>query len=33
VSGEFVSPRATFDTAVDNTLAAAVVAEQLPPLD
>jgi hypothetical protein len=33
VSGGFVSPGATFETAVDNTLAAAVVAEQLPPLD
>jgi NitT/TauT family transport system substrate-binding protein len=32
VSGGFVSPGATFETAVDNTLAAAVVAEQLPPL-
>ena len=33
VSGGFVSPGATFETAVDNTLAASVVAEQLPPLD
>ena len=33
VSGGFVSPGATFETAVDNTLAAAVAAEQLPPLD
>jgi hypothetical protein len=33
VSGGFVSPGATFETAVDNTLAAAVLAEQLPPLD
>lgn len=33
VSGGFVSPGATFETGVDNTLAAAVVAEQLPPLD
>ncbi len=33
VSGGFVSPGAPFETAVDNTLAAAVVAEQLPPLD
>jgi NitT/TauT family transport system substrate-binding protein len=32
VSGGFVSPGATFETAVDNTLAASVVAEQLPPL-
>jgi NitT/TauT family transport system substrate-binding protein len=33
VSGGFVSPGATFETAVDNTLAASVAAEQLPPLD
>ena len=33
VSGGFVSPGAPFETAVDNTLAAAVAAEQLPPLD
>jgi NitT/TauT family transport system substrate-binding protein len=33
VSGGFVSPGATFETAVDNTLALAVVAERLPPLD
>jgi hypothetical protein len=33
VSGGFVSPGATFETAVDNTLAVSVVAEQLPPLD
>ena len=32
VSGGFVSPGATFDTAVDNTLADSVVAEQLSPL-
>jgi len=32
VSGGFVSPGATFETAVDNTLAAVVAAEQLPPL-
>ena len=32
VSGGFVSPGATFETAVDNTLAAAIVAENLPPL-
>ena len=33
VSGGSFSPGATFETAVDNTIAAAVVAEQLPPLD
>ena len=33
VSGGFVSPGATFEAAVDNTLAASVAAEQLPPLD
>jgi NitT/TauT family transport system substrate-binding protein len=33
VSSGFVSPGATFETAVDNALAASVVAEQLPPLD
>jgi NitT/TauT family transport system substrate-binding protein len=32
VSGGFVSPGATYGTAVDNTLAAAVVAERLAPL-
>jgi NitT/TauT family transport system substrate-binding protein len=32
VSGGFVSPGATFETAVDNSLAAAIVAENLPPL-
>jgi NitT/TauT family transport system substrate-binding protein len=32
VSGGFVSPGATFETAVDNTLADAIVAENLPPL-
>ena len=33
VSGGFVSPGATFETAVDNTLAVSVVAERLPSLD
>ena len=33
VSGGFVSPGATFETAVDNTLALAVVSEHLPPID
>jgi NitT/TauT family transport system substrate-binding protein len=33
VSGGSLSPGATFETAVDNTLAASVMAEQLPPLD
>jgi NitT/TauT family transport system substrate-binding protein len=33
VSGGFVSPGATFETAVDNTLADAVVAERLPSLE
>ena len=33
VSGGFVSPGATFETAVDNSLALAVVAEHLPPID
>jgi NitT/TauT family transport system substrate-binding protein len=33
VSGGFVSPGATFETAVDNTIAAAVATEQLPPID
>lgn len=33
VSGGFVSPGASFETAVDNALAASVVAEHLPPLD
>ena len=32
VSGGFVSPGATFETAVDNTLADAIVAENLSPL-
>ena len=32
VSGGFVSPGATFDTAVDNSLADTVIAEGLPPL-
>lgn len=32
VSGGFVSPGATFETAVDNTLAEAVIAENLPAL-
>ena len=32
VSGGFVSPGATFDTAVDNSLADTVIAERLPPL-
>lgn len=32
ISGGFVSPGATFETAVDNTLAEAVIAEKLPPL-
>ena len=32
VSGGFVSPGATFDTAVDNSLADTVIAECLPPL-
>jgi ABC-type nitrate/sulfonate/bicarbonate transport system substrate-binding protein len=32
LSGGFVSPGATFETAVDNTLAEAVIAENLPPL-
>ena len=33
VSGGFVSPGTPFDVAVDNSLAAAVVAEDPPPLD
>lgn len=33
VSGGFVSPGATFETAVDNTLAVSVEAERLSPLD
>ncbi|MGA3402516.1 MAG: ABC transporter substrate-binding protein [Acetobacteraceae bacterium] len=33
VSGGFVSPGTPFDVAVDNSLAADVVAENLPPLD
>jgi NitT/TauT family transport system substrate-binding protein len=33
VSGGFVSPGASFETAVDNTLAISVVAERPPPLD
>lgn len=32
VSGGFVSPGATFETAVDNSLAESVIAETLPPL-
>jgi hypothetical protein len=32
VSGGFVSPGAPFETDVDNTLAASVAAEQLPPI-
>jgi NitT/TauT family transport system substrate-binding protein len=33
VSGAFVSPGTPFDVAVDNSLAAAVIAEDPPPLD
>ena len=33
ISGGFVSPGATFETAVDNTLAETVIAENPPPLD
>jgi hypothetical protein len=33
VSGGFVSPGASFEAAVDNALAASVVAEDLPSLD
>jgi NitT/TauT family transport system substrate-binding protein len=33
VSGGFVSPGVTFETAVDNALAGSVVAEQLPPIE
>ena len=32
VSGGFVSPGAPFETAVDNSLAEAVIGENLPPL-
>ena len=32
ISGGFISPGATFETAVDNALAEAVIAENLPPL-
>jgi NitT/TauT family transport system substrate-binding protein len=33
ISGGFVSPGATFETAVDNSLAESAIAENLPPLD